>query len=132
MAQLVLLWEAFLLGLATPLGAICVLPIYPGFLVYLSSQISGTETSRKTIFLFGVIITSGVIPDNPAELLHCGPNTQLLREGHSARVVQRQLEVGGSELEVFCKQSRRRNLLRKRAARKRRHGRGRVWVQTSG
>ena len=61
MEQLVLLWEAFLLGLATPLGAICVLPIYPGFLVYLSSQISGAETSRKTIFLFGVIITSGVI-----------------------------------------------------------------------
>lgn len=61
MAFLILLWEAFLLGLATPLGAICVLPIYPGFLVYLSSQISGAETSRKTIFLFGVIITSGVI-----------------------------------------------------------------------
>ena len=50
---------------------------------------------------------------NPAELLHCAPDTQLLREGHSARVVQRRLELGGSELEVFCKQSRRRNLLRK-------------------
>jgi len=61
MALLILLWEAFLLGLVTPLGAICVLPIYPGFLVYLSSQISGAETSRKTIFLFGVIITSGVV-----------------------------------------------------------------------
>ena len=41
------LGEAFLLGLATPLGAVCVLPIYPGFLVYLSyvdeirPQISG-------------------------------------------------------------------------------------------
>jgi cytochrome c-type biogenesis protein len=56
-----LLWEAFFLGLATPLGAVCVLPIYPGFLVYLSSQISGGEASRKTIFLFGIIITSGVI-----------------------------------------------------------------------
>jgi cytochrome c-type biogenesis protein len=58
---LVLLWEAFLLGLATPLGAVCVLPIYPGFLVYLSTQISGEATNRKTIFLFGLIITSGVI-----------------------------------------------------------------------
>lgn len=53
-------WEAFLLGLVTPLGAVCVLPIYPGFLVYLSTQI-GEETKRKTIFLFGLIITSGVI-----------------------------------------------------------------------
>ncbi len=61
MELLGILWEAFFLGLATPLGAVCVLPIYPGFLVYLSSQISGKETSRKTIFLFGVIISSGVI-----------------------------------------------------------------------
>ncbi len=56
-----ILWEAFLLGLATPLGAVCVLPIYPGFLVYLSAQLSGERTGRKTIFLFGLIITTGVI-----------------------------------------------------------------------
>jgi cytochrome c-type biogenesis protein len=56
-----ILWEAFLLGLATPLGAVCVLPIYPGFLVYLSGQVSNQEPGRKMIFLFGVIITAGVI-----------------------------------------------------------------------
>jgi len=61
MDLLVVLWEAFLLGLATPLGAVCVLPIYPGFLIYLSSQISGNGGGRKTIFLFGVIISSGLI-----------------------------------------------------------------------
>ena len=61
MELIAVLWEAFLLGLATPLGAVCVLPIYPGFLVYLSTQVSGEQTSRKTIFLFGVIITTGVI-----------------------------------------------------------------------
>ena len=61
MGLLGVLWEAFLLGLATPLGAVCVLPIYPGFLVYLSSQVSKEEPGRKTIFLFGVIITAGVI-----------------------------------------------------------------------
>lgn len=61
MELLLALWEAFLLGLATPLGAVCVLPIYPGFLVYLSGQVSRGKTSRKTIFLFGLIITSGVI-----------------------------------------------------------------------
>ena len=55
------LWEAFLLGLVTPLGAVCVLPIYPGFLVYLSNQTSTQTAGRKTIFLFGVIITFGVI-----------------------------------------------------------------------
>ncbi len=61
MELLGILWEAFFLGLVTPLGAVCVLPIYPGFLVYLSSQISGESTSRTTIFLFGLIISSGVI-----------------------------------------------------------------------
>ena len=61
MQLLGVLWEAFLLGLATPLGAVCVLPIYPGFLVYLSSRVSEKETSRKTIFLFGIIISSGVV-----------------------------------------------------------------------
>ncbi len=52
---------AFTLGLFTPLGAVCVLPIYPGFLVYLSSQISVREPGRTTIFLFGLVISSGVI-----------------------------------------------------------------------
>ncbi len=52
---------AFVLGLLTPLGAVCVLPLYPGFLVYLSSQISGKEAGRQTIFLFGLVITAGVI-----------------------------------------------------------------------
>ena len=54
-------WEAFLLGLATPLGAVCILPIYPGFLVYLSNRVSGEHAGRKTIFLLGLIITFGVI-----------------------------------------------------------------------
>ena len=50
---------------------------------------------------------------NPAELFHCEPDTQLLHNGHSSRVVQRQLDLGDSTLDVFCKQSHRRNLLRK-------------------
>ena len=61
MELLGILWEAFFLGLVTPLGAVCVLPIYPGFLVYLSSQISAREPGRTTIFLFGLVISSGVI-----------------------------------------------------------------------
>lgn len=53
--------EAFILGLLTPLTAACVLPLYPGFLVYLSNQLSGKEADRKTIALFGIIITAGVV-----------------------------------------------------------------------
>ena len=55
------LGESFGLGLATPLGAVCVLPLYPGFLVYLSNQLPGRKNSRYTILFFGLIITGGVI-----------------------------------------------------------------------
>jgi cytochrome c-type biogenesis protein len=52
---------AFLLGVLTPTTAVCVLPLYPGFLVYLSTQLSGTESDRKKPALFGVLISTGVI-----------------------------------------------------------------------
>ena len=61
MDMLGLLAEAFVLGLLTPLGAVCVLPLYPGFLAYLAGQVSGKEAGRLTIFLFGLVITAGVI-----------------------------------------------------------------------
>ncbi len=51
---------SFILGLLTPLTAACVLPLYPGFLAYLSNQLSGKE-DKRTLALFGVVITSGVI-----------------------------------------------------------------------
>jgi cytochrome c-type biogenesis protein len=53
-------FAAFVLGLLTPLTAVCVLPLYPGFLAYLSSKLSG-KPSRKLLILFGVVITAGVI-----------------------------------------------------------------------
>lgn len=52
---------AFVLGLLTPLTAACVLPLYPGFLAYLSNQLSGKESDRKVLALFGVVIAFGVI-----------------------------------------------------------------------
>ncbi|MFQ6055242.1 MAG: cytochrome c biogenesis CcdA family protein, partial [Methanosarcinales archaeon] len=52
---------SFILGLLTPLTAVCVLPLYPGFLAYLSNQVSGSESDKKHIILFGIIITFGVI-----------------------------------------------------------------------
>lgn len=53
-------WLSFLAGLLAPLGAVCVLPLYPGFLSYLSSKFSGKE-SRKIIILLGVTVTLGVL-----------------------------------------------------------------------
>jgi len=52
--------SSFLLGLATPLTAACVLPLYPGFISYLTKQLDGSE-SRKTYVFFGGLTTAGVI-----------------------------------------------------------------------
>ncbi len=51
---------AFVLGLLTPLTAVCVLPLYPGFLAYLSNQLTGQE-SKKTYILIGLVAALGVI-----------------------------------------------------------------------
>lgn len=60
MVSLFDLSTSFILGLLTPLTAVCVLPLYPAFIAYLSSQVSGSS-GRKHLVLFGIIITSGVI-----------------------------------------------------------------------
>jgi cytochrome c-type biogenesis protein len=53
---------SFFLGLLTPLTAVCVLPLYPGFLAYLSSQFNGTDKeNKKNYAMFGLLITFGVI-----------------------------------------------------------------------
>ena len=51
---------SFLAGLFAPIGAVCVLPLYPAFLAYLASQLS-TKSKKKTILLLGVIVTLGVV-----------------------------------------------------------------------
>ena len=63
----------FALGLLTPLTAICVLPLYPGFLAYLSNQFSRgkgevigdkkekNESNNKGLALFGVLVVAGVL-----------------------------------------------------------------------
>jgi cytochrome c-type biogenesis protein len=53
-------FAAFGLGLLTPLTAVCVLPLYPGFLVYLSSKM-GEKSKKKNIAVLGLIVTAGVI-----------------------------------------------------------------------
>lgn len=52
--------NSFLLGLATPLTALCVIPLYPSFISYLSKQIDEDE-SQKTYALFGTLVVAGVI-----------------------------------------------------------------------
>ena len=45
--------SSFVLGLLTPLTAVCVLPLYPGFLSYLASHIGveGEESKYRPFFL---------------------------------------------------------------------------------
>lgn len=51
------LLTAFLLGLATPLTAVCVIPLYPGFISYLSNRLHGDESTLA----IGALITAGAI-----------------------------------------------------------------------
>ena len=50
---------------------------------------------------------------DPNKLFEDGPQTVVLKAGKSSRVVHRQLKLGRAEVEVVCKLSGRRNLLRK-------------------
>ena len=53
------LWISFLAGLFTPLGSVCVLPLYPGFLAYLAHEVKG-EHQKRTVLL-GATVTVGVL-----------------------------------------------------------------------
>jgi cytochrome c-type biogenesis protein len=52
---------SFILGILTPLTAVCVLPLYPGFLSYLANQLKGKKADRKTYALFGLVAALGVL-----------------------------------------------------------------------
>jgi cytochrome c-type biogenesis protein len=54
------LWISFAAGIVAPLAAVCVLPLYPGFLSYLASQLQGKSTKRSILSFVG-IITAGII-----------------------------------------------------------------------
>ena len=60
MGVLLNFWISFLAGLFAPLAAVCVLPLYPGFLAYLSNQFSGKE-SKKTFIMLGLLVAFGVV-----------------------------------------------------------------------
>jgi cytochrome c-type biogenesis protein len=48
---------SFTLGLATPLSAVCVIPLYPGFLVFLSNQ----DDQGRSIAGLGILVALGVV-----------------------------------------------------------------------
>ena len=54
------LWISFLAGLFAPIGAVCVLPLYPGFLAYLANKVK-KDAPKRTIIFLGLTIAAGVI-----------------------------------------------------------------------
>lgn len=50
---------SFLAGLYTPLGAMCVLPLYPGYLAFLAGR--AAHGKRVSTLLLGLAVTAGVI-----------------------------------------------------------------------
>ena len=56
------IWASLLAGLFAPIAAVCVLPLYPGFLSYLAGQLSQDEENVKSKFIkLGLIVTLGVV-----------------------------------------------------------------------
>lgn len=51
---------AFLAGLLTPLGAVCVLPMYPGYLAFLAGP-GGRIATRAGRLLLGLVSTAGIL-----------------------------------------------------------------------
>jgi len=60
MQLLINLGSTFLLGLLTPLTAVCVLPLYPGFLSFLSRKLS-TTGRRGSPLALGGLVAGGVV-----------------------------------------------------------------------
>lgn len=48
---------SFTLGVATPLSAVCVIPLYPGFLAFLSNQ----DENAPSVAVLGLLVALGVI-----------------------------------------------------------------------
>ncbi|HUU74813.1 MAG TPA: cytochrome c biogenesis protein CcdA [Methanoregulaceae archaeon] len=53
-------WISFLAGLFTPLGSVCVLPLYPGFLAFLAGRLAPGH-SKWTVISLAAIVAGGVL-----------------------------------------------------------------------
>lgn len=54
------LLTSFVLGLLTPLTALCILPLYPGFVAYLANRVH-PNAPRQTMAILGALIVFGVL-----------------------------------------------------------------------
>lgn len=61
MDTIVNLLSTLLLGLLTPLTAVCVIPLYPGFISFLSGNLSVEESLRGRSIALGALVMSGVV-----------------------------------------------------------------------
>jgi len=52
---------SFILGVLTPLTAVCVLPLYPAFLSYIGGQYQNENSKNKPVWVYGVVIVLGVL-----------------------------------------------------------------------
>lgn len=59
-AVLARLFEFFVIGVATPLTAACVVPLYPSFLSFLASG-GRADGPRRSVALLGVLVVAGVL-----------------------------------------------------------------------
>ena len=55
------LFSTFFLGLLTPLTAVCVLPLYPGFLSFLSQKMTSEGAGPKRPLPLGLMVVAGTI-----------------------------------------------------------------------
>ncbi len=53
--------ESYILGLLTPLTALCVIPLYPAFLVRMARYAGKNREDRATLAWIGVSVSAGVI-----------------------------------------------------------------------
>ena len=52
---------SFILGMLTPFGAVCVLPLYPGYLSYLATNLSKKKIVPHAIPKLGFLVALGII-----------------------------------------------------------------------
>lgn len=52
-------FTSFILGVLTPLTALCVLPLFPGFVAFLANQTR--FTGRRSMALMGLLVSAGII-----------------------------------------------------------------------
>ena len=61
MDTIVNLSSSLLLGILTPLTAVCVIPLYPGFISFLSGNMTVEDHRRGRPVALGALVMTGVV-----------------------------------------------------------------------